>query len=414
VKAAIVAVGSELLAHGRDDTNGPWLTGRLRQAGIPVVLRLLVDDHRGRLAEAFRLGLAESDLVIATGGLGPTEDDLTREAAAAALGVALRRDTAALEAIRARFARFGRPMAPVNEKQADVLEGGEVLANSNGTAPGQWFSGPRGILALLPGPPREMMPLFETAVLPRLQALVGARVLRTRVLRIAGMGESEVEQIAAPVYATWPGVETTILAGPAEVELHLTAEGATEGEALGRVVPLAEALQEALLGRVASDDGRSLPEVVGGLLVDAGLSLAIAESCTGGLLSSRLTEVPGSSRFFDRGFVTYSNESKTALLGVDPELVARHGAVSVEVARAMAAGARRAASAGVAVAITGIAGPDGGTPDKPVGLVCFAVETVAEVRVRRSVFPGDRDRVRRQAVAVALEMIRRVLLGLED
>ncbi|MBI3932856.1 MAG: competence/damage-inducible protein A [Acidobacteria bacterium] len=412
LRAEILAVGSELLMPGRAETNAVFLTGRLLEVGIAVGARVTAADEPALLESAFRAALARADVVLATGGLGPTEDDLTREAAAAALGLRLRRDPGILEALRARFAGYGRVMAPVNEKQADVLEGAEVLPNARGTAPGLWLEVAGRVLILLPGPPREMEPMFDQHALPRLRARAGGTVLATRVLRIASMGESDVEQVVAPVYKQYGNPRTTILGGAGQTELHLTAEAASREAAEARLEELAARIRAVLPGRIFSEDGRELPEVVAALLRDRGLTLSVAESCTGGLLSARLTATAGASAFLERAYVTYSNRSKTELLGVPADLIASAGAVSEEVARAMAAGARRAAGTDIAVAITGIAGPDGGTAEKPVGLVFLAVEGAAGDRVRRALFPGDRERVRHQASQAALEMIRRGLLGL--
>jgi nicotinamide-nucleotide amidase len=412
MNAEILAIGSELLAPGRLETNAVYLTARLLECGVSVGARVTVADDAALVESAFRTALSRAELVIATGGLGPTEDDLTREAAAAALGRGLRREDTILAALRERFARYGRTMAPVNLKQADVIEGALVLPNVRGTAPGQSVETDGRWLVLLPGPPSEMQPMFEEQVLPRLRARRAGAVLRTRVLRIASMSESDVEQAVAPVYKAFNNPRTTILGSPGQVELHLTAEGVSPEAAEQFIESLAGALRERLLGRVYSEDGRELPEVVAALLRERGLSLALAESCTGGLLAARLSQVPGASRFLERGYVTYSNEAKRELLGVEAETLSREGAVSEAVARAMAEGARRAARADVGVGVTGIAGPEGGTPAKPVGLVFIAIDGAAGSRVRRAHFPGDRERVRFQATQAALEMLRRGLLGL--
>ena len=413
MRAELLAVGSELLGPLRAETNTLWLTGRLLDSGVEVAARATVADELTLVASALRAALSRCDLVIATGGLGPTADDLTREAAAAATARALRRDAAIVEALRARFARYGRTLSPTNEKQADVIEGASVLANPRGTAPGQWLEHEGRTLVLLPGPPGEMKPMFEAEVLPRLRQRVGeTSVVRRRVLKIASMPEGEVDQVVAPVYSRFEKAKTTILGSPGQVELHLVAQAASAAESERCIDELAAALRAALPDRIFSDDGRDLPAVVLGLLRERGLRLALAESCTGGLLGARLTDVPGASEVLERGFVTYSNRAKVDELGVSESLLALHGAVSEEVAAAMAGGARRAAAADVALAITGVAGPDGGTPEKPVGLVFVATAGAAGDAVRRCLFPGGRERVRYQATQVALEMVRRALLGL--
>ena len=412
LRAEIIAIGSELLTPLRSDTNALVLTARLREMGIDVVARTTVADDAALLEGVFRNAIARVEVVIATGGLGPTEDDLTREALAAALGRPIARDPVLVEELRQRFARFKRPMADVNLKQADVIAGATVMRNARGSAPGQRVDDGRAVIALLPGPPSEMLPMFEEQVAPALAARVGGRVLRTRILKIASMSESDVEQAVAPVYTTFTNPRTTILGAPGQVELHLTAEGATETQVAERIEALASGIRAALPGRVYSEDGRELHEVVADLLVERGLRLSLAESCTGGLLSARLTEVPGSSRFLDRAYVSYANAAKVQQLGINPALLDDMGAVSEGVAQAMAAGARQKAGADVSVAITGIAGPGGGTPEKPVGLVFIAMDGVAGTRVRRCFFPGERARVRVQAVQAALEMIRRGLLAL--
>jgi len=413
MRAEVIAVGSELLTPLRSDTNALYLTEKLLEAGVAVGARVTVADDAGLLESAFRGALLRADLVIATGGLGPTQDDLTREAAAAALRRGLRRDQGILEALRARFARFGRAMAPVNDKQADVIDGGVALPNPRGTAPGQWVEDGARVLILLPGPPSEMKPMFEEHVLPRVRERAGGTVLRTLVMKMASLSESDVEQRLAPLYTTFTNPRTTILGTPGQVELHLTAEGPSPEAALERIEALASGIRDLLPGRIYSEDGRELPDVVGELLRQRGLSLALAESCTGGLLAARLTDVPGASAFLDRAYVTYSNRAKTEVLGVPASLVASSGAVSEDVARAMAEGARRAAGTAIGVGITGIAGPDGGSPEKPVGLTFIAIDGAAGSRVRRCLFPGGRERARLQATQAALEMLRRGLLGVE-
>ena len=411
-RAEVLAVGSELLVPGRVETNGTYITTKLREVGVVVGARGTIADDLELLASAFRTALSRADVVIATGGLGPTEDDLTREAAAAALGRGLRRDESLLQGLRERFARYNRVMAPVNDKQADVIDGAVVLPNARGTAAGQYVEAGGRLLFLLPGPPIEMQPMFDGQVLPLVAARAGGAVLRTRVLKIASMSESDVEQAVAPLYKTFTNPVTTILSNPGQVELHLTAEGHSAGECEAVIDELVRGMRERLPGRIYSEDGRDLPAVVAALMRERKLTLALAESCTGGLVAARLTEVAGASEFFERGYVTYSNRAKMDLLGVDAGLIERAGAVSEEVARAMAEGARRAAGVDVALAITGVAGPGGATPDKPVGLVFLAMAGKLGDRVRKAHFPGERERVRHQACQATLEMLRRALLGL--
>jgi nicotinamide-nucleotide amidase len=412
MRAEILAVGSELLTPLRSDTNALYLTAKLLEVGIDTGARVTVADDPVLLESAFRAALTRADIVIATGGLGPTEDDLTREAAAAALGRPLRRDPVLMEELKARFARYNRVMAPVNEKQADVIEGAAVLRNERGTAPGQRVEAEGRLLVLLPGPPHEMQPMFEEQVLPVICARAGGRCLRTRILKIASMSESDVEQAVAPLYKTFTNPRTTILGGPGQVELHLTAEAGSVEAAEARIEELASGIRGRLAGRVYSDDGRELPPVVAAMLQERRLRVAVAESCTGGLLTARLTEIPGSSAYLDRAWVTYADRAKVEALGIDAALLERHGAVSEEVAQAMADAARAQARVEIGVGITGIAGPGGGTPDKPVGLVYVALSGAAGDRVRRFHFPGDRDRVRFQSTQAALEMIRRGLARL--
>jgi nicotinamide-nucleotide amidase len=412
VRAEVIAVGSELLVPPRGETNGAYVTGRLREVGVSVAARVTVADDFELLRSAIAHSLERSQVVITTGGLGPTEDDLTREAAAAALGRPLRRDAEILERLRERFARFKRVMAPVNEKQADVIEGGVVLANPRGTAPGQYVADGDRLLVLLPGPPSEMEPMLDEQVLPLVRARSGGTVLRRLSLRMASVSESDIEQAVAPLYKTYKNPVTTILSAPGQVELHLNAEAGSREAADALNEALASGIRALLPGRIYSEDGRELHEVVAGLLSERGLSLAIAESCTGGLVSARLTEIPGASRFLDRSFVTYSNAAKVELLGVDAALIEAHGAVSEPVARAMAAGARERARTDLGLAITGIAGPDGGSEAKPVGTVFIALAGLGGDPVKQVRFIGDRGRIRFQAGQLALEIVRRALLGL--
>jgi nicotinamide-nucleotide amidase len=412
--AAIVAIGSEMLGPLRMDTNSLWLTARLEEAGIRVVRKSIVGDDPPALRGELDRAAASAGLIVTTGGLGPTADDVTVAAVAEWLGAPLRRDDAFLTAMRARFERRGFPMPECNAKQADFIVGADVLANPRGTAPG--FRGRKGgvEIVILPGVPSEMREIFETLVLPPLREQTGGRVARRRVLRIAGMGESAVEQLVAPLYAKWSEDPVTILASPGEVQLHLLARGAPE-EADRKLTEMEADFRGVLGDRVFGQDSDDLASVVGRLLRDERRTLALAESCSGGLVSTMLTDVPGSSEYFLGSVVSYANEAKERLLGVSPETLRVHGAVSAPAAAEMARGARERFDADLAVAITGIAGPDGGTPEKPVGTVFFAIASRdGAVLGRKRLLLGDRGVIRRTAALHALEMLRRHLSGVTE
>jgi len=408
--AEIIAVGSELLTPFRSDTNSLWLTGRLNGVGIEVRQKTIVGDDDARLEEAIRDALKRSNVVVLTGGLGPTEDDITRKIAARALGRRLSLDDRVLEDIRAKFQHWGRKMPEINARQAMVLEGAEVLDNPNGTAPGMYVEYDSRVVVLLPGPPREMRPMFETLVEPKLSAKAGGLKVARRVLKVAGMGESAVDERIAPVYTQYKNPQTTILFNRSEIEIHLTAQGKSEAEAELLLDGLAGQIEERLGDAVFAFRGESMEEVVGLRLGVNGFTLAVAESCTGGLIAERLTEVAGSSAYFMQGVVTYSNESKTRLLGVPAELIATRGAVSAEVAEAMAEGAKERAGTDFGLAVTGIAGPGGGTQEKPVGLVYIALADDAHTEHRRLMLPGDRHLIRWRASQAALDLLRRRLI----
>ncbi len=414
MNAEIIAVGSELLTPYRMDTNSLYLTEQLNLLGVDVIFKSIVGDHRRGLVAAAQHGLFRSDIVIFSGGLGPTEDDLTREALAEALGVGLRRDPEIIRSLEERFAARGWKMAPNNAKQADVLEGATVLPNPNGTAPGQWlsgeFDGRERIIVLLPGPPHELKSLFEAEVRERLRAKVPTAFLASRTLKVAMLGESLVDARVAPIYKRYTDVDTTILAGAGEIELHFKSRAATEDAAQGRIDELAGLVEDELDDAVYSRNGESLEQIVGYWLQMRNATLAVAESCTGGLLAERITSVGGSSRYFLGGAVVYSNHLKTELAGVPAEMIDRHGAVSREVAAALAEGIRYRCDSTLGVGITGVAGPAGGTPEKPVGLVFHAVASDTGTEVVQRNFPGDRKRIRRFASTMALDMVRKKLM----
>ena len=414
MNAEIIAVGSEMLSPYRMDTNSLYLTEQLNLLGVDVIFKSIVGDSRKLLVDAAEHALFRSDIVIVSGGLGPTEDDLTREAVAEALGVSLRQDPEIVKHIEQRFASRGWKMSPNNLKQADVLEGATVLPNANGTAPGQWvsgeFDGREHIIVLLPGPPHEMKALFESEVRERLRAKVPAAHLFTRTIKVAMLGESAVDARVAPIYKRYTDVDTTILAGAGEIELHFKARGMTIDEAQSRADEVAGLAEDELEDAVYSRNGESLEQIVGYWLQMRNATLAVAESCTGGLLAERITSISGSSRYFLGGAVVYSNQLKTELAGVPAEMIHRHGAVSREVAAALAEGIRYRCESTLGVGITGVAGPSGGTSEKPVGLVFLAVASDSGTEVAQRNFPGDRKRIRRFASTMALDMLRRKLM----
>ena len=408
--AEIIAIGSELLTPSRTDTNSLWLTEKLNGIGIEVKLKTIVGDDDARLEEAIRDALRRSRVVITTGGLGPTEDDITRKVAARSLGRRLMLNERVLDELRAKFARFGRAMPEINSRQAMVIEGAEVLDNPNGTAPGLYMEHEGRAVVLLPGPPREMRPMFEKQVLPKLAAKAGnVRVMR-RVLRVAGLGESAVDERIAPVYTQYKNPQTTILFNKSEIEIHLTAQAKTEQEAELLLDGLAGQIEERLTDAIFAFRGETMEEVIGLRLAVNGFTLAVAESCTGGLIASRLTEVPGSSNYFMEGVVTYSNEAKVRLLDVPSELLEEYGAVSAPVAEAMAEGVRVRAGTDFGLSVTGVAGPGGGTEEKPVGLVFIALSDDAHTEHRKLMLPGDRHLVRWRASQAALDLLRRRLI----
>ncbi|HEX8649323.1 MAG TPA: competence/damage-inducible protein A [Pyrinomonadaceae bacterium] len=408
--AEIIAIGSELLTPDRTDTNSLWLTEKLNSVGIEVKLKTIVGDDDARLEETIKDALRRSRVVIMTGGLGPTEDDITRKIAARAMSRRLLFNEKVLDEISKRFMRHGLSMPQINSRQAMVIEGAEILDNPNGTAPGMYIEHDGRAVVLLPGPPREMRPMFESLVQPKLAVKAGDVRVARRILRVAGMGESAVDERIAPVYTQYKNPQTTILFNRSEVEIHLTAQAKSEAEAELLLDGLAGQIEERLGHSIFAFRGEKMEEVVGLRLAVTGFTLALAESCTGGLIAQRLTEVPGSSVYFVEGVVAYSNDAKIRTLGVDPELIARHGAVSAEVAEAMAEGVRHRAETDFGLSVTGIAGPGGGTEEKPVGLVFIALADDAHTEHRKLQLPGDRHLIRWRASQAALDLLRRRLI----
>jgi nicotinamide-nucleotide amidase len=399
-----------MLGPLRQDTNSLWLAARLEEVGVPVIRKAVVGDDRAAIGEELGFAARRARYVLTTGGLGPTADDVTVEAAAAWLGVPLRRDADFLARMRRRFESRGLRMPEVNAKQADFLTGARVLENPRGTAPGFWAERDGCEILILPGVPSEMREIMEESVLPVLRDRAGGLTTRRRVLRVGGMGESAVEEVVAPIYEKWKENPVTILASPGEVQLHLCVRAGPE-EAIRRLDAMEADFRAALGPRVFGRDEEDLGANLGRLLRERGRTLSLAESCTAGMISAILTETPGASDYFLGAVVSYADGAKSSLLGVREETLRIHGSVSEETALAMARGARERFGSDLGAAVTGIAGPGGGSAEKPVGTVFFAVTGAAGGEtVKRRSFGGDRATVRRAASLHALELVRRHLL----
>ena len=414
MKSEIIAVGSEMLTPWRQDTNSLYLTERLNEIGVTVAFKTIVGDRLKDLVSAIQTALDRTDILVLMGGLGPTEDDLTREAAAEALSLTLRRDAAQVAALHARAATWRISMPQNNLKQADVLMGATLLPNPNGSAPGQWldtiFDGYRKLILLVPGPPNECRPLFDAECMPRLRTEVPPRHIAKRTLRAAMIPESQADKLLAPIYTTYPDVETTILAHAGDIQLTLLCSKKDAAAAQQRVDELASRLEEALEEWLYSSQGDTLEQIVLYYLGLRGATLAVAESCTGGMIAQRITSVPGSSRSFLGGAIVYADTLKAAFAGVSADLISQKGAVSAEVAEALASGIRLRTGATLGLGVTGIAGPSGGTESKPVGLVYIALSDPQKTETVSRTFRGDRQRVREWTSQQALDMIRRRLM----
>ncbi len=414
MKAEIIAIGSEMLTPYRQDTNSLFITEELNEIGVAVAFKTIVGDRRKDLVNAIRSALGRTDIIILVGGLGPTEDDLTREAAAEALSLTLYRDNQQVAALHARAATWRIAMPSNNLKQADVIKGATVIPNPNGSAPGQWidtlYEGYRKLIMLIPGPPGECKPLFETECVSRLREILPPRFIAKRTLKAAMIPESQADKLLAPIYTQYTDVETTILAHAGDIQLSLLCSKTTEEAAQARVDELASRMEEALDDWLYSSQGDSLEQIVLYYLGLRQATLAVAESCTGGLIAERITSVPGSSRSFLGGAVVYSNQLKISFANVAPDLISQHGAVSEEVAKALAAGIRQRTGATLGLGITGVAGPAGGTESKPVGLVYVALSDAHKTEVLEHTFRGPRDRIREWAATQALDLIRRRLM----
>ncbi len=408
MKAEIIAVGSEMLTPDHLDTNSLFITEQLNEAGCEVHLKTVVGDAERDIAGILREALGRSDLIILTGGLGPTEDDLTRTAVAGVLKRALSVDSGLVEALRRRFASRGYRMPGINERQAQVIEGANILENPNGTAPGLWVEEGQIGIALLPGPPRELKPMIEKHILPWVRRRAGGRRLAGKIFYVTGMTESEVDSLVAPVYREYRMVQTIILAQPGHIALRMSQwVGPDKGSA--DLEELALRVRELLGDAVFSTDREALEVVVGRLLLESGQTLAVAESCTSGMIGTRITRVPGSSRYFLGGVMCYSNEVKERLCGVSTRTLEEHGAVSAQVAEELAVGVRGALCGSVGLSVTGIAGPDGGSSKKPVGLAFVGIADGSRVMHHRRIVPGDRETMRERTTYFALSSLRRFL-----
>ena len=408
MRAEIISVGTELLLGQIVDTNAAYISKLLPECGVDLHYRVTVGDNESRLAEALKLALSRADVVFTIGGLGPTQDDLTKETVALVVGDEMVMDEESAEFMRSFFAARGIEMPENNLKQAMIPSRGRVLRNPLGTAPGAAFETEDGkVVIVLPGPPREFIPMVNERVIPYLRERIGecAEVIRSRVLRIAGLGESTVEDKVKHLLS---GLNPTVapLASPGEVHLRITAKAASKSEADAMIDEMDKKLVSVLGGYIFGRDNETLEEVVVKSLLQRKLTLAIAESCTGGLIANRITDVPGSSAAFLAGIVSYSNEAKKELLGVPEQLLIDKGAVSEEVARAMAEGVRRVAGSDIGISVTGIAGPSGGTPQKPVGLVYLALNTEKGTVALRQQFSGSRVDIKLRTSQVALDMLR--------
>lgn len=415
-RAEIIAVGTELLMGQVINTNAAEIATMLADIGVGVYHQSVVGDNSSRLEEAFQSALKRSDLVIACGGLGPTEDDLTRETLAEVVSRPLRRNDEWVRRLEEQFAHYRSGTLPRNNlRQAMVPEGADLLPNSRGTAPGIYLRHKDTSIYLIPGPPGEMRTLMREQVLPRLSeelARAGRTgVLVSRVLRVTGIGESRVAELLETLLAQQSNPTIAPLAGAGEVHLRVTAHGTDRADAEQIITGTVGEIRSILGDAVYGEDDTDLPRAVGELLVEQDQTVALAESCTGGLVGHRLTNAPGSSRYFVGGVVAYSYALKSSALGVDPAVIERDGAVSDEVARQMGRGAREMCGSDVAVAITGIAGPGGGTATKPVGLTFIAVVDGRGEEVARHVFHGDREGVKQRASQAALDMLRRRLIA---
>ena len=410
MNAEIIAVGSEMLTPERIDTNSLWLTDQLNQLGVEVVAKHVIGDQRERLAGEIRRALEGAELVIISGGLGPTEDDVTRDSVALALGLRQVYNEAICLGIEERFRRMKRAMPETNRRQAMVMDGAEVLSNDRGTAPGQWIPIGARAVVLLPGPPYELKSMFTRECLPRLGRMVPPLVIRTLTVRTSGMSESALDEAISPIYTCYQQVATTVLAHNADIQIHFRARCGTEAEALALLDEIRPRIDAALGENIYSHNPDPLEVIVGRRLIEQNATLAVAESATGGGLADRISSVPGSSQWFLGGLVTYSRKLKTELLGIPPELIDQSGAVSAEVAEAMANSVRRVTGATWGISVTGNAGPTTDGNEAGIGHFFVGLAGPQETAVTHRVWPApDRMRVRAFAAQMALDLLNRKL-----
>jgi nicotinamide-nucleotide amidase len=411
MRAEIIAVGTELLSGGVLDTNSLYLSEELMLIGLETAFKTVVGDDEKDMEEALRQAFGRVDAVIVTGGIGPTEDDITRKVIAKIIKKRLVLNEDALKVIHARLAGRGKEFAMSNDRQALVPSGARLLQNPIGIAPGFYSSDEGVFIAILPGVPQEMRAMFSEGLRPILEERFGGRMfIRRRILRTCGLSESAVNQALQDILKR--GVPVVgLTAKETGVDIRVIARGSNAEQSQALVDRTDTAIRDNLGDAVYGVDDQELEEVVGVLLKQRRLKLAVAESCTGGLLGGRITSIAGSSEYFERGAVVYSYLAKTEMLGVPRDLIERHGAVSSEVAEAMALGIQRAAQTDLGLAVTGIAGPGGGTEKKPVGLVCTALASAQGVKIAEHRFLGTREQVRIRASQMALDMVRRYLIA---
>ncbi len=414
LSAEIIAIGSELLTPDKSDTNSLWLTAKLNEIGIEVKLKTIVGDDKMRLEETIRDAVSRSDIVITTGGLGPTEDDITREVSAKAIARVLVFQEKLVDDLIVKFRFYGKEMPEKNKRQAFIIDGAEVLPNPRGSAVGMFLDDGGKFFVVLPGPPRELKPMFDDFVLPRLADVAGETYVRRRTLRVAGLGESALDELIAPIYTRYDNPQTATLFNKSEIEVQLTAQGNSFDEAEGLIDELSQKIVDKLGIAVFALDGETMEEVVGKMLSERGETVSVAESCTGGLIAYRFTEVSGSSAYFMEGAVTYSNEAKIRSLGVSPDILETYGAVSAETAEMMAKGIRERAKTDYAISVTGVAGPTGGTEEKPIGTVFIGYSDDDETSSLKINLPGERYLIRWRTSQTALDYLRRKIIKKND